>query len=82
MEDAEGFFIVSQLQIKTVTVPVEQAQADEALAGVRVTVSRSDGDKCPRCWMWTPDVGSAADYPDVCARCAGVLRESGIKTGE
>jgi isoleucyl-tRNA synthetase len=82
MEDAEDFFIVSQLEIKTVAAPEGQSQAEEALAGVKVAVSRSDGDKCPRCWMWTSDVGSAEDYPDVCARCAGVLRESGIKSGE
>ena len=82
MEDSEGFFIVSQLEVKTVTAPAKEAQAEGALAGVKVTVSRTEGDKCPRCWMWTADVGAAKDYPDVCLRCAGVLKESGIKTGE
>jgi isoleucyl-tRNA synthetase len=81
IEDLEGFFIVSELEVKTVTIPAEETQVEGPLAGVRVTVARSEGDKCPRCWMWTSDVGSAEDYPDVCLRCAGVLRESSIKTG-
>ena len=83
IEDPEGFFIVSQLEVKTVTAPADETQVlKEPLTGVAVTVSRSEGDKCPRCWMWTSDVGSAEDYPDVCLRCAGVLKESGIKAGE
>jgi isoleucyl-tRNA synthetase len=82
IEDPEGFFIVSQLDVVTVTASVEENPAEGALAGVRVTVSRSDGAKCPRCWMWTQDVGESKDYPDVCLRCAGVLKESGIKTGQ
>ena len=82
IEDPEGFFIVSQLEVKTVTAPTDEAGAEGALAGVAVTVSRREGDKCPRCWMWTSDVGAAKDYPDVCLRCANVLKESGIEAGE
>jgi isoleucyl-tRNA synthetase len=41
---------------------------------VDVTVSRAPGEKCPRCWNIRTDVGSDAAHPDVCARCAGVLR--------
>ncbi len=82
MEDAKGFFIVSQLEVRTVAGSNPEAEADGTLPQARITVSRSEGDKCPRCWTWTPDVGSAKDYPEVCSRCAGVLRESGIKTGE
>jgi isoleucyl-tRNA synthetase len=82
MEDPEGFFIVSELEVKTVTAPAAEAGPEGALAGVAVAVSRTEGDKCPRCWMWTSDVGASKEYPDVCLRCAGVLSESSIKTGE
>jgi isoleucyl-tRNA synthetase len=40
---------------------------------VTVAIARADGTKCPRCWNIRTDVGSAAEHPDVCARCAAVL---------
>ena len=79
MEDPEGFFIVSQLDVQIIPHVEDKAQEEDRLAGVRVEVFRVEGDKCPRCWVWTDDVGSDKDYPQVCQRCAGVLRESGIR---
>ena len=40
-----------------------------------VLVERASGPKCERCWKYTGDVGSAAEYPTVCASCAGILDE-------
>jgi isoleucyl-tRNA synthetase len=42
---------------------------------VRVTVTRAPGRKCVRCWRYDPAVGEAADHPELCARCAPVVRE-------
>jgi isoleucyl-tRNA synthetase len=42
---------------------------------IGVTVERARGDKCERCWKYTTDVASDADFPTVCASCAQVLRE-------
>ncbi|MEJ2717600.1 MAG: isoleucine--tRNA ligase [Deltaproteobacteria bacterium] len=73
-EDAEGFFIVSQLDVQRTAQTPAAGDSEERLAGVRVDVTRTDGTKCPRCWRWTTDVGSYEDYPEICARCATVLR--------
>lgn len=75
MEDPEGFFIVSQLEVQS-TGPA--AAESEEQPPAKITITKAQGGKCPRCWMWKPDVGSDEVYPEVCARCAGVLRESGI----
>ncbi|MHB1942872.1 MAG: isoleucine--tRNA ligase [Acidiferrobacteraceae bacterium] len=40
------------------------------LPGLHVLVTAANGRKCVRCWHRTPDVGSAADHPELCARCA------------
>ena len=38
-----------------------------------VSVELAAGEKCPRCWN-IREIGSDASHPDVCARCASVLR--------
>ena len=47
--------------------------------GVVVDVEVFDGrdkyERCARSWKRRPDVGSDADYPDLCARDAAVLKE-------
>jgi isoleucyl-tRNA synthetase len=78
MEDPEGFFIVSRLEIRNTGAAGVQTDEEGELSGVRVTVSRAQGSKCPRCWIWSPEIGTDQTHPDVCPRCAGVLAESGI----
>ena len=45
-------------------------------AGLRMSlaVTRAEGGKCERCWTYSPAVGSIADHPTLCARCADVVR--------
>lgn len=45
--------------------------ADDAIT---VEIQHARGDKCPRCWNYR-SLGTQSDYPDVCERCAQVLRE-------
>jgi isoleucyl-tRNA synthetase len=44
------------------------------VAGAAAVFHHAEGDKCARCWMILPEVGQNADYPDLCKRCADVLR--------
>ena len=46
--------------------------------GLRASVSRAEGKKCERCWMYSTDVGSDPDFPGVCTRCASTLKELGV----
>jgi len=43
-----------------------------------VQVSPAAGQKCERCWHYTSDVGSFADFPTVCGRCHQALEEMGV----
>ena len=63
--DLRYIFIVSQVEV----LP----SASEA--SLRVEVVETDGDKCERCWNYSPEVGSFSDYPTLCERCAPVARE-------
>ena len=73
LQDREDFFIVSALSFKN-SGPLPD---DSDLVLENPEVTKAPGNKCPRCWKWTTDVGSDSQHPDVCARCARVLRGEG-----
>ena len=54
-------------------VRVEEGEAGND-SGLAVKVEPASGKKCLRCWMYTEDVGSDPDHPDLCARCAAILK--------
>nr|WP_253341010.1 isoleucine--tRNA ligase [Neisseria sp. HSC-16F19] len=41
------------------------------------TAQASQGSKCERCWHYTDDIGSHAEHPTVCGRCADNVAGSG-----
>ncbi|WP_174869444.1 isoleucine--tRNA ligase [Pectobacterium polaris] len=47
----------------------DNAQATE-LTGLKIALSEAEGHKCPRCWHYETDIGSNAEHPEVCGRCA------------
>ena len=61
-----AIFIVSAVRVKE-----GKAQSD---TGMDVKVEPAVGKKCLRCWMYTEDVGQDAAHPDLCARCASILK--------
>ncbi|MGD8860766.1 MAG: class I tRNA ligase family protein, partial [Myxococcales bacterium] len=40
---------------------------------VRAEVGKTSDARCDRCWRHRPDVGSIAETPELCGRCASVL---------
>jgi isoleucyl-tRNA synthetase len=58
------------------------AYRSERIDDLAVEVHGADGDKCERCWNFTTDVGSDTEWPGVCARCAGAIREQEKDSGE
>jgi len=64
-----ALFIVSAVRVGP------RSPADNPDTKVAVEVRRAAGRKCARCWTFSESVGHAIEFPDVCARCAAVLRE-------
>ena len=62
--DLPAVFIVSQAEVLR-----------GASDGVSVEIQRAQGAKCERCWKYTEDVGSVAEFPTVCASCGEAVRE-------
>ena len=63
--DLPALFIVSQVQL-------EQGTDN----GVSVEIQRAEGAKCERCWKYTLDVGSDAEFPTLCASCGEAIKQS------
>ena len=60
-------FITSYARIH----PLDQQPADavEAIAGVMIKVSKSEHEKCVRCWHHRDDIGQNNEHPELCGRC-------------
>src|SRR5574337_1988825 len=71
--DLPMLFIVSAVSVGSLV------ETDAAEKRVEVRVGRAEGVKCARCWTYSENVGRSTPYPDVCARCAGVLEETGYR---
>ena len=69
-QDLAKLCIVSAVEVQS---GEGEGDSYEALGGVKIAVSRMEGEKCARCWIYDPTVGSNAEHPCLCARCASVL---------
>jgi isoleucyl-tRNA synthetase len=65
-EDLRELFNVSRLIIELPTSGIPKVQC---------TVTRSDGQKCERCWRWEVDVGQNPEHPTICGRCVEAVRQ-------
>ncbi|RAV19821.1 isoleucine--tRNA ligase [Paenibacillus contaminans] len=70
-EALDQLFIVSAVQAH----PAGTAAPEEAmqLKGLSVAVSVAEGEKCERCWIVTPEVGSSDVHPTLCKRCSDAV---------
>jgi isoleucyl-tRNA synthetase len=71
-ENLRDIFIVSKVEV--VNTPLEDPFESEEVPNLYVSVQKAPGQKCPRCWNYTEDIGSDSDHEEVCMRCAGNLK--------
>ncbi|WP_298036302.1 isoleucine--tRNA ligase [uncultured Desulfuromonas sp.] len=62
--------IVSQAELAE---GLEGAVAGEEVDGLKVRVEKAGGDKCERCWNYSPSVGESDAHPTVCGSCREAL---------
>lgn len=69
----DQLFIVSEVKLHT----ADEQPPEDAMkfSGIAVKVLVAEGDKCERCWNVTPEVGSDAEHPSLCPRCASIIKE-------
>lgn len=52
----------------------EEAVSAETHEDLKILVIPAVGEKCERCWMYHPAVGSDQEHPTLCPRCLSVVR--------
>ena len=70
MEHLHQYLIVSEAVVS------DQSASTKTYKYVDVAVEKHQGEKCERCWMASETVGEDKDYPELCTRCASVVKEN------
>jgi len=70
--DLADIFIVAAVGLSD--TPPDNAAAGVNLPKLNIAVGRSPHAKCNRCWNLRDSVGSDAAYPDLCSRCADLVK--------
>jgi isoleucyl-tRNA synthetase len=71
-EDFADVCITSNITFVRKDAP-EGAVRIEDISGVAAVPDLAEGQKCARCWKVLPDVGSVAEHPELCQRCADTV---------
>ncbi|MFD2760523.1 isoleucine--tRNA ligase [Lentibacillus juripiscarius] len=69
ISDVHQLFIVSEADV------TDEAPDAKAYHYVNVLVEKHPGEKCARCWTAADTVGQDQDHPDLCTRCADIVKE-------
>jgi isoleucyl-tRNA synthetase len=76
LELMKSFFIVSQIVIEEGIAEGIATELRESGLHLAVEVRKASGEKCPRCWTWSEEVGQDTEHPGLCPRCADAVRRS------
>jgi isoleucyl-tRNA synthetase len=68
-------FIVSEVRLFEPPAPAALLPPSESteIPGLVIAVDRARGDKCERCWRYSPRVGESREHPTLCERCLPVI---------
>ncbi|CUX96104.1 Isoleucine--tRNA ligase [Candidatus Gullanella endobia] len=69
--------LTSNAVVADYTDASDDAVQCEGLKGLKITLKRADGEKCPRCWHYKMDIGQHFAYPEICGRCVINIAGSG-----
>jgi len=75
-ENLKTVFIVSSVEVVDVEKegPPEEA-VPSSIGGLFIVAGEAPGQKCKRCWKYSPTVGQSGQYPEICEDCVAVLSE-------
>lgn len=74
-DELSSIFIVSSVTLEK--GEIEGAFQGAEHPGISIKVAPASSEKCERCWVHDPTVGSCTDHPLICNRCCEALKLMG-----
>ncbi len=62
--------LTSDAKVAPLSAADDVTISSELVKGLKIGLEKAQGEKCPRCWHFTTDVGQDTAHPEVCGRCA------------
>lgn len=78
-EELRFVLLTSGARVADIDSADAQAQPSELLKGLKISLAKAEGNKCPRCWHYTTDVGQVAEHAEICGRCVTNIAGDGEK---
>jgi len=69
-DEAKRFF-----QVSSITVVDTKTEGMEDFENSSLSVKKSVGTKCVRCWNYSDGIGSDEKHPELCPRCTSIIRK-------
>jgi isoleucyl-tRNA synthetase len=75
-QELPDLFIVSAVELERLDEGANAA-LENLVADCTIRIGEAAGEKCERCWKYSPQVGADAAFASACKRCAAVLATLG-----
>ncbi|MBR8828491.1 MAG: isoleucine--tRNA ligase [Gomphosphaeria aponina SAG 52.96 = DSM 107014] len=73
VDELRYLLLASQVELVDTAASIAQAEYRSESEGLAVGVVKADGQKCDRCWNYSPHVGEFVEHPTICERCNTAL---------
>ena len=73
VDELRYLFLASQVELIDDASALAGLQHQATAAGSKIGVTTAEGDKCDRCWNYSPTVGQDSAQPLICDRCVDAL---------
>jgi isoleucyl-tRNA synthetase len=74
IDELRYLFLASQVELVDSPNAIQRAEYKGESDLVSVGIVKADGQKCDRCWNYSPLVGTFPEDPTICERCNEALK--------
>jgi isoleucyl-tRNA synthetase len=73
VDELRYFFLASQVELVDDASKITSLKHHTTGEGIGIGVAQADGEKCDRCWNYSPTVGTNSEHSLLCDRCVDAL---------
>ncbi len=73
IDELRYLFLASQVELIEDGHKLQGLPHQTTIEGGKIGVTNAEGEKCDRCWNYSPTVGHSSEHPAVCDRCVDAL---------